>query len=208
MHARTPQASPFSRKATILAGAVALGGLSLLGVPARAQTLSAGNRQPIENVCTGRPGDPANCFHPSPQGNAPLEAQMFDLINRDRIDPSTDEETRGQARLLVWDARLAAVARAHSEEMAREGFFAHQGADGSLPSDRVSRAGVRWLSVGENIAKARDVVQARVLFMDEPKFEHNHRANILDKGFTHVGVGIVKGPDGLLYVTEEFARLP
>ena len=44
--------------------------------------------------------------------------------------------------------------------------------------------------------------------MDEPKFEHNHRSNILDKGFTHVGVGIVKGPDGLLYVTEEFARLP
>jgi uncharacterized protein YkwD len=207
MHTRAPKASPFSRK-LILAGAIALGGLSILGMPARAQTLSASNRQPVENICTGRPGDPASCLQSNPQGTAPFEAQMFDLINRDRIDPSTEQETRGQAQPLVWDARLAAVARAHSEEMAREGFFAHEGSDGSLPSDRVSRAGIRWLSVGENIAKAKDVAQARFLFMDEPKFEHNHRSNILDKGFTHVGVGIVKGPDGLLYVTEEFARLP
>lgn len=208
MHARALSVSLSSCKLTPLAGAIALGCLSIFCAPAQGQTLSASNRAAVESVCTGHPGDPTVCFQSNPQGTAPLEAQMFGLINRDRIDPATEEETRGQARPLVWDARLAAVARAHSEEMAREGFFAHQGADGSLPSDRVSRAGVRWLSIGENIAKAKDVVQARTLFMDEPKFEHNHRSNILDKGFTHVGVGIVRGPDGLLYVTEEFARLP
>jgi uncharacterized protein YkwD len=198
------------RKVTALASGASLCSLAILAVPAQAQTLNASNREPVENMntCTGRPGDPASCYQPNPEVTAHLEAQMFDLINRDRVAPSTEDETRGQARPLVWDAKLAAIARAHSEEMAREGYFAHEGADGSLPPARVSRAGIRWLSVGENIAKARDVVQARTLFMDEPKFERNHRGNILDKSYTHVGVGIVRGPDGLLYVTEEFARIP
>lgn len=208
MHARARRLSLSLCRLSALIGVAALGGLSLLALPARAQTLSASNRAAVESICTGRPGDPSNCFQTTPQGTQQLEAQMFELINRDRSDPSTAEETRGQAQPLVWDARLAAVARAHSEEMAREGFFAHQGADGSMPSDRVTKAGIRWLSIGENIAKARDVVQARMLFMDEPKFEENHRSNILGQQFTHVGVGIVRGPNGLLYVTEEFARLP
>lgn len=208
MHARALRVSPLWRRLLASVGIAALGGLWISPGSARAQTLTASNRESIGTVCLGHPGDPDNCPQTAARDTERLEAQMFDLINHDRVDPSTAEETRGQARPLTWDARLAAVARAHSEEMAREGFFAHQGADGSLPSDRLSRAGIRWLSIGENIAKARNVVQARMLFMDEPKFEHNHRGNILAGQFTHVGVGIVKGPDGLLYVTEEFARLP
>jgi uncharacterized protein YkwD len=109
-----------------------------------------------------------------------LETQMWAMINRDRAAPAQAKETKGRARPLVWDARLAAVAHAHSEEMARSGSFSHASADGSLPAWRVSRAGVQWLSTGENIAKADDVAQAESLFMDEPRFEHNHRGNILN----------------------------
>lgn len=135
------------------------------------------------------------------------EIQMWRLINRDRLAPSSASETRGSARPLEWDDRLAAVARQHSQEMALHGFFSHQGIDGSLPHIRISRAGMQWMSVGENIAKFPDVVQAEAAFMDEPRFEPNHRANILNPGFTHVGVGIARGPDGLLYITQEFATL-
>ena len=42
--------------------------------------------------------------------------------------------------------------------------------------------------------------------MNEPRFQqHNHRGNILSLEYTHVGIGIVKGPDGMLYITQEFA---
>src|SRR5271168_3276701 len=58
-----------------------------------------------------------------------LESQMWGLINRDRADQSYSDETMGRARALQWDERLAAVARAHSEEMARAGFFSHEGSD-------------------------------------------------------------------------------
>ncbi len=136
-----------------------------------------------------------------------LEAQMWEMVNRDRISPAQIEETKGRAHPLVWDARLAAVARAHSEEMARTGFFSHTGSDGSLPSWRVSMAGVRWLSTGENIALADDVAQAEALFMNEPKFERNHRGNILNPNYNRVGIGIARGRDGSLYITQEFAQV-
>lgn len=135
-----------------------------------------------------------------------METEMWDMVNHDRTASSQAEETKGRARALVWDPKLAAVARQHSEEMARTGIFSHTGGDGSLPSWRVSMAGVRWLSTAENIARVDNVIQAEALFMNEPKFERNHRWNILNPNFTHVGIGIARGPDGSLYITQEFVQ--
>ena len=132
---------------------------------------------------------------------------MLDLINRDRLAVSSLEETKGRARPLQWDARLASVAQAHSEEMARNGSFSHMGLDGSTPAMRVSLARVPWRSTGENIAMTGNVVEAETAFMNEPKFERNHRANILSPNYNRVGVGIARGADGSLYVTQEFAEL-
>jgi uncharacterized protein YkwD len=136
-----------------------------------------------------------------------LELQMWELINRDRADQSNSRETMGRAPALQWDERLAAVARMHSEEMARNKYFSHEGADGSSPSRRVSMAGIKWLSTGENIANCGGVSEAESLFMNEPKFQHNHRWNILNANYTYVGVGIAQAPDGKLYITQEFAQL-
>lgn len=136
-----------------------------------------------------------------------LEKQTLELINRDRAAPEYLAETRGRARPLLWDDRLAAVARAHSEEMAREGYFSHDSADGASPAERISSAGIPWARVSENIASCRTIGQAESTFMDEPKFEQNHRWNILNPDYTRVGVGIAKGSDGMLYITEDFAQL-
>jgi uncharacterized protein YkwD len=43
--------------------------------------------------------------------------------------------------------------------------------------------------------------------MNEPKFQENHRANILSRTFTNVGIGIASGPDGTLYITQDFVQL-
>lgn len=136
-----------------------------------------------------------------------LEKETLDLVNRDRLAPQHFGETQGRTRPLVWDDRLAAVARAHSEEMARNGYFSHQAADGASPADRLSAAGIIWMRVGENIANCETVTQAETVFMDEPRFEHNHRWNILNPDYSRVGVGIARGSDGMLYITEDFAQL-
>jgi len=142
-----------------------------------------------------------------PSGTGQLELQMWELINRDRADQSYSSETRGRAPAVQWDDRLAAVARMHSEEMARNGYFSHEGADGSSPAHRVSMAGIKWLSTGENIANCAGVSEAESLFMNEPKFQQNHRWNILNANYTHVGVGIARARDGSLYITQEFAQM-
>jgi len=53
-------------------------------------------------------------------------------------------------------------------------------------------------------ASVRDAEES---FMDEPRFQNNHRGNILDPKYTDVGIGIVQAPDGNLYITQDFAAI-
>lgn len=145
---------------------------------------------------------------PSSGGMISLERQMYDLINRDRVDPGNADETHGRAQPLRWNGALAAVARQHSREMLRQKFFAHVDREGRSPGTRVKAAGIGWQSVGENIAIYDKVPAAQAAFMNEPRFGHNHRSNILDAKYTDVGVGIVQAPDGRYYITQEFIEQP
>ncbi|HLV96135.1 MAG TPA: CAP domain-containing protein [Candidatus Acidoferrales bacterium] len=163
---------------------------------------------------SGSASDGARLVNTSSEADVPtadleqIATRMLRMVNDDRSSPSALTETKGDARPLQWDPQLAAVARGHSEEMAATGVFSHRGADGSLPMNRVSRAGIHWLATGENIAKAGSVAQAETLFMAEPKFQPNHRGNILDRNYNRVGIGIARAADGSLYITQEFAEIP
>lgn len=81
-----------------------------------------------------------------------LERLMYALVNGDRADPANTPETNGRALPLRWNDRLAAVARAHSLDMLKQGYFAHQDLQGGSVATRVEAAGMGWQSVGENIA--------------------------------------------------------
>jgi uncharacterized protein YkwD len=129
---------------------------------------------------------------------------MVELVNRERADPSNMPETNGRALPLRWNDRLAEVAREHSLDMLNRGYFAHQDQQGRSVAGRVEAAGMEWQSVGENIAIYDTVARAEAAFMNEPRFSKNHRANILNPDFTDVGIGIVLGPNGRLYITQDF----
>jgi uncharacterized protein YkwD len=133
-----------------------------------------------------------------------MEEQMYDLVNRDRTDPANTPETNGRALPLYWNDRLAAVARAHSLDMLNQGYFSHVDPQGGSVATRVQAAGLQWQAVGENIAIYSTVARAQAAFMDEPRFAKNHRSNILNPMYTEVGIGIVQGPDGRLYITQDF----
>jgi len=133
---------------------------------------------------------------------------MYELVNRDRADPTNTPETNGRALPLRWNDRLAAVARAHSLDMVNQGYFAHEDRQGRSVASRVEAAGMDWQVVGENIATCGSVTGAEAAFMNEPRFSKNHRANILNPNFTDVGIGIVQGRDGRFYVTQDFYTGP
>jgi uncharacterized protein YkwD len=61
---------------------------------------------------------------------------------------------------LTYSATLERAAQAHADDMARRGFFAHEGSNGSQVSDRVTAQRYKWCFVAENIAKGqRDLAQ-------------------------------------------------
>jgi len=138
---------------------------------------------------------------------ADMERQMWELVNRDRRDPENSAETAGRAQPLRWNEKLAAVARAHSRDMIEQRFFDHLDREGRTLSARMNAAGIPWHVLGENIAINGTVPGAEAAFMNEPRFQKNHRANILNANFTDVGIGIAQGPNGL-YITQDFAAIP
>ena len=151
---------------------------------------------------------PAAQQAPGANRMAGLERQMLELINQDRLRPETFAETGGRAQPLKWNESLAAVARAHSLDMLEQRFFSHVDPDGTTFSMRINEAGIPWQEAGENIAIYEATSGAETAFMNEPRFQHNHRANILNPSYTDVGIGIVRGPDGGLYITQDFVASP
>jgi uncharacterized protein YkwD len=92
---------------------------------------------------------------------------------------------------------LTKAARAHSIDMARRGYFDH----GPFVS-RLRRFGVRAPYVGENLAYGSGGISApRVVQMWVQSAPH--RANLLDRGFQRVGVGVAGRSRRL--VTADFA---
>jgi uncharacterized protein YkwD len=137
---------------------------------------------------------------------ASAELQMFQLLNNDRTAPAQAAEAGPNAQPLTWDPKLAAVAGARARELANGAAFQHVTANGLQPWDRLNKAGVQWVSMGENLARVQSVAQAEAAFMNEAKFRDNHRGNIVNKTFTSVGIGIAVGQDGTTYITEEFVQ--
>lgn len=189
-----------NRLAIVFAGFLILGSFV-------ARSMAAG--QPAASTPAACPAPPAatssNASAVCPPSDLRyMELEMFNLVNRDRTDAANLPETRGQSQPLRWSDKLAAIARAHSEDMLARRYFGHVDPDGVSPSMRVTRAGVDWQAQGENIALHYGAEQAETAFMEEPAFEHNHRGNILNPKYTEAGIGIVRGPDGMYYITQEF----
>jgi uncharacterized protein YkwD len=63
------------------------------------------------------------------------------------------------ARTVVWNDKLGHAALQHSLDMAENGFLSHKGSDESDPGERLSKAGYRWVSYGENERCSKSMAQ-------------------------------------------------
>jgi len=91
---------------------------------------------------------------------------------------------------LVLDPRLNAAAQAHAEDMLRRTFYAHESPEGLLPRRRVEAAGVSADVIGENLAAGQTSVEN---VMEAWMHSSDHRRNILEPRYTHLGVGLAVG---------------
>lgn len=117
---------------------------------------------------------------------AALEATIIQLINEARTQVQQCGDTEFAATVpLTWDERLEGAALTHSQDMANNLFFGHQGTDSSFVGDRVTALNYDWRSVGENLAAGQSTIeQVMQDWMDSPP----HCANIMNANFRNVGV--------------------
>jgi uncharacterized protein YkwD len=128
------------------------------------------------------------------QKPASAEQDLFSAVNRERKAQNLPT--------LKWDDALADAARKHAEAMAQHATISHQ-----LPGEpnllsRAKAAGVHFTWLSENVDAGATAAAVHDGFMKSAL----HRANILDTDMDSVAVGVATH-DGLLYVTEDFAKI-
>lgn len=111
--------------------------------------------------------------------------EMLGAVNAVRASGVTcGSEWQEPARPLAWHPALAAAAERHSQDMAENDRFSHQGTDGSRVGQRASEAGYDWRRVAENIAARQPtvdiVVQAWVA-------SESHCRALMDPRYTEMG---------------------
>jgi uncharacterized protein YkwD len=121
-----------------------------------------------------------------------LENDMLAMINSERI--------KAGLSALVADGLLTQTARKHSADMFTRGYFSHNTPEGLTPFNRLHAAKINYLYAGENLAFASTLLKAHEGLMHSP----DHRANILNRKYHKVGIGILENQEYGLLITQEF----
>src|SRR6185369_15716694 len=92
---------------------------------------------------------------------------------------------------LKENALLDKAAKKKLDDMFAQQYFEHINPQGKGPSDLAKSVGYDYIAIGENLALGNfkndaELVQA---WMDSP----GHRANILNKQYTEIGVAVGQG---------------
>ena len=130
-----------------------------------------------------------------------IEDLVYDMVNQQRGAAGIHPVER------LWE--IDVVARSHSEDMAKRGYFSHVTPEGLTLTDRADRG---WYScaLGENLwsmSFGGDMVSAEQLakiMVDDWMGSSGHRQNILYFGYAHIGIGVVFGDGGSVYATQNF----
>ncbi|MCU0266906.1 MAG: CAP domain-containing protein, partial [Actinomycetia bacterium] len=124
---------------------------------------------------------------PASAAEPTVEAQLLSLTNAARAAAG--------APALESSSAVVSVARRWSTAMAAQGTLSHNPDLGAQVSG--------WSRVAENVGVASSAEQVQQLFMGSAA----HRANILDRRFDRVGIGVAEGTDGRLWFTVDLLQL-
>jgi len=106
---------------------------------------------------------------------------------------------------LAWDADVCRMAREHSANMSREGYFSHTTPEGKRLRDRIRDVGiVQFRVLAENIAYNQGYEDPGAFAVERWMLSPKHRANILSPEFQAMAIGSFVGPDGAVYLTQTF----
>jgi uncharacterized protein YkwD len=153
------------------------------------------------------------------RGFAPLLPDYFDLHTREETGTPEEINLKRDRLILLkminaerekWGLQkvnfeddLDALAQFRSDDMAKQNYFSHTTPEGEEVNDFALDFGV-VTSVSENIARDISLESAHEGLMRSAI----HRRNILNSRWTYVGIGLSRGSDGGVIVTELFSEEP
>ncbi len=152
---------------------------------AKKQPTKKPSATPVKTRPTGRAEAEAAAPDPAPAAPNGAAEQVVALVNTERAKAGC-----GPVRS---NGRLATAATKHSADMAARDYFDHTSPDGTDPGDRITAAGYRWSTYGENIARGQ---RTPASVMDSWMNSAGHRANILNCDYKELGVGIHNASGG------------
>jgi uncharacterized protein YkwD len=137
------------------------------------------------------PTTPAPTTPTTPTTNKTFTQQVVDLVNAERAK-------EGLSPLTV-DTSVEKAANVRAKEI--QSNFDHTRPNGSSFSSALKEQGVNYRGAGENIAWGQRTPQeVMTAWMNSP----GHRANIMNKSYTHIGVGNLQNGSGTQYWVQLF----
>jgi uncharacterized protein YkwD len=134
---------------------------------------------------------PASVAVPLPRSPASSLSQFESSV---LVDVNAFRAAHGLARLRL-SPQLTSAARAHSQQMAQDGYFAHESVNGSAFWQRLQtfyrRSPAHLWAVGENLLWSSSALsggRALGLWLASPP----HRQNLLDPRWREIGLSAVR----------------
>lgn len=147
----------------------------------------------IENPALIFPGD--KVVVPLMTDVKSIENRVVQLVNVQRAKYNVPP--------LVADWELARVARLKSADMRDRNYFAHESPTYGSPFAMMKSFGIRYTAAAENVASGQTTAEQVV---ESWMNSAGHRQNILNREFTHIGVGFAAGGKYRYYWTQMFIR--
>jgi uncharacterized protein YkwD len=126
----------------------------------------------------------------------PGQASVADAREATLCLMNAQRTARGLGRLKA-QPELALVAGRFARQMVRDQFFDHKSPGGSTMLSRIRSTSylrnVRRWTVGENLAWGTGTLATPRATVEAWMRSADHRANLLDRGFADVGIGIATG---------------
>ena len=142
---------------------------------------------------TTPPSEDTNTPENKPEADKELTfaEQVVELVNQER--------TKAGLSAVTLDQNIASAALVRAKEI--ETSFSHTRPNGSKFSTALTEQGVTFKGAGENIAWGQKSPEAVIqAWMNS----EGHRANILNKNFTNIGVGYYQNAAGRNFWTQLF----
>ena len=116
------------------------------------------------------------------QGTTNEATAILNLVNKER--------SKNGLNPLTLSQELTNVATIKAKDMRDKNYFSHNSPTYGSPFDMLQHFGIHYSYAGENIASGQ---QSPEQVMTDWMNSSGHRANILNKNYTQLGVGYVEG---------------